>query len=542
MISVLIVDDEYLIRSLIRNSISWEQYGLEVVGEAGDGEEALAFIETHRPQIAMVDINMPILNGLELARKIQERGYHTRIIFLTGYRDFEYAKQAVTYQAFDYLLKPVSTEEMISALSRLRREIEAEAQVSAHVQTIERQSDRGRQLLQEHFLHQLAFRHRHQTAAQTAAELRRLEIPLEPNDLQALVAEIEMKEADWDDGLYVYAVLNILCELLREDGNFLHISGISEVDNCAVVLYNVKNGRALRDRVRRVWEKLTETVERYFPFSIAGGVSAVFQGYDGIGGAVKSAMEALGGRFYQTEETIFFAGSRTGGAGLAGTFSSVNLEELQMCVDAGEREEGVQIIRDVFLQMRQERVQEPFYRMAALGLLAILYSLAAKYKVSLDIIQGDGAPISEQIDKSATCYEIEELLLSGYGAVMDAIQDARKVSKLVSAAQDYIKENYRSSDLTLKKIAAAVFATPAYVSSLFKKEMGVSVTEYITICRMKEAVGLLNRDPGISLTAVSERVGYTDPYYFSRYFKKYYGVTPSKLLTNHAGTKNLIDK
>ena len=94
--------------------------------------------------------------------------------------------------------------------------------------------------------------------------------------------------------------------------------------------------------------------------------------------------------------------------------------------------------------------------------------------------------------------------------------------------------NYTSSDLSLKKIAAAVFAAPAYVSSLFKKEMGLSVTEYITVCRMQRAAELLHSRPDSSLTAISEQVGYTDPYYFSRCFKRYYGVTPSKFLFSHA--------
>ena len=121
MISVLIVDDEYLIRSLIRNSISWTEFGMEVVGEAGDGEEALAFIAAHQPQIALVDINMPILNGLELAQKVQERHYRTRIIFLTGYRDFEYAKQACDLGAFAYLLKPIEDDKLQETMEGVYR-------------------------------------------------------------------------------------------------------------------------------------------------------------------------------------------------------------------------------------------------------------------------------------------------------------------------------------------------------------------------------------------------------------------------------------
>lgn len=280
-------------------------------------------------------------------------------------------------------------------------------------------------------------------------------------------------------------------------------------------------------------------MEQHFPFSIVGGVSSIFQGYEKISVAVKSAMEALGGRFYQAEQQLFFVGlPAAGSVGLASTFSSVNLEELQTCVDVGNREEGEQLIRGIFQRMRQEQVQEIYYRMAALGLLAILYSLSAKYKISPEKIQTGGTSISEQIRKSGTCYEIEELLLDCYNRFMDALQMSRKVSKLVLAAQNYIKENYQRSDLSLKKTAAAVFAAPAYVSSLFKREIGVSMTEYITICRMKKAVELLKQERVISLVTVSEQVGYTDPYYFSRCFKKYYGISPSKLLANRTNREN----
>ena len=182
-ISVLIVDDEYLIRSLIRNSVRWEAYGMEVVGEAGDGESALSFIRTFQPQIALVDINMPILNGLELAQKVREGNYKTHIIFLTGYRDFEYAKQAVTYQAFDYLLKPIDADELAETLIRLSGQIAREQRLLDHVQKIEKQSDRGKRLLRERFLRRLVFGRMHMTQQQLTEQMRRLEISLEPRNL-----------------------------------------------------------------------------------------------------------------------------------------------------------------------------------------------------------------------------------------------------------------------------------------------------------------------------------------------------------------------
>ena len=534
MISVLIVDDEYLIRSLIRNSVRWEDYGMEVVGEAGDGESALSFIRTFQPQIALVDINMPILNGLELAQKVREGNYKTHIIFLTGYRDFEYAKQAVTYQAFDYLLKPIDAEELAETLSRLGGQIAREQRLVDHVQKIEQQSDRGKRLLREHFLRQLVFGRMHMTDQQLTEQMHRLEISLEPRNLMVMVVELDLADRAEDDGLYVYAVLNMLVELLKDSGGFSHLEGISEIDNCAVVLCNADGEEELRRLLQEVWQTLTDIVGAHFPFTLTAGVSCCCRGYDRLGTAMQEAMDALGEKFYCSDESLFFWREMPSQPGNLSIFQNFNFEELQLHIHSGEREEGLRILREFFRQLREERAAEAASKMAALGLTAVLYSLSAKYELPPEIMQTNGESVSRRIDKSCTCDEMEQVLTDCYNRILDWLQESRKVSKLVHMAKEYIQQNFTSSDLSLKKIAAAVFAAPAYVSSLFKKEMGLSVTEYITVCRMQRAAELLHSRPESSLTDISEQVGYTDPYYFSRCFKRYYGVTPSKFLFSHA--------
>lgn len=535
MISVLIVDDEYLIRSLIRNSVRWEDYGMEVVGEAGDGESALSFIRTFQPQIALVDINMPILNGLELAQKVREGNYKTHIIFLTGYRDFEYAKQAVTYQAFDYLLKPIDAEELAEALSRLGGQIAREQRLVDHVQKIEQQSDRGKRLLREHFLRQLVFGRMHMTDQQLTEQMHRLEISLEPRNLMVMVVELDLADRAEDDGLYVYAVLNMLVELLKDSGGFSHLEGISEIDNCAVVLCNADGEEGeLRRLLQEVWQALTDIVGAHFPFTLTAGVSCCCGGYDRLGTAMQEAMDALGEKFYCSDESLFFWRETQTQPSNLSVFQNFNFEELQLHIHSGEREEGLRILREFFRQLREERAAEAVSKMAALGLTAVLYSLSAKYELPPEIMQTNGESVSRRIDKSCTCDEMEQVLTDCYNRILDWLQESRKVSKLVHMAKEYIRQNFTSSDLSLKKIAAAVFAAPAYVSSLFKKEMGLSVTEYITVCRMQRAAELLHSRPESSLTDISEQVGYTDPYYFSRCFKRYYGVTPSKFLFSHA--------
>ena len=196
-------------------------------------------------------------------------------------------------------------------------------------------------------------------------------------------------------------------------------------------------------------------------------MSRRYQGYGRLGTAMQEAMDALGEKFYHSDRSLLFQSEAPAQTGNLSIFKSFNFEELQLHIHSGEREEGLQIFREFFRQLREEQAPEA-------------------------------------------------------------------VSKLVHMAKEHIQQNYTSSNLSLKKIAAAVFAAPAYVSSLFKKEMGLSVTEYITVCRMQRAAELIHSRPDSSLTAISEQVGYTDPYYFSRCFKQYYGVTPSKFLFSHA--------
>ena len=118
---VLLVDDEYYVRqSLLRRIRNLENEDFKVIGEAENGEEALDMLRKHDIQLVITDIRMPVMDGLDLTRKILEQYPHILTVILTGYADFEYARKALRYGAFDYLLKPVSEESLDNLLSRAR--------------------------------------------------------------------------------------------------------------------------------------------------------------------------------------------------------------------------------------------------------------------------------------------------------------------------------------------------------------------------------------------------------------------------------------
>lgn len=122
MYTVLLVEDEAIIRRGIRNSVPWEEYGCTVVGEAGNGEEGAALIKELLPDIVITDINMPVTDGLSMVSATKDAFGYAAII-LTGYSDFEYAREAIKSGVSYYVLKPVSMEEMRAALNRALMEL-----------------------------------------------------------------------------------------------------------------------------------------------------------------------------------------------------------------------------------------------------------------------------------------------------------------------------------------------------------------------------------------------------------------------------------
>ena len=123
LLSVYIVDDEKLIRDGMKKLLQWEQYGFHICGEAGNGRDALREILDMKPDIVLTDLRMPAMDGLSLAAQLSEKVPSVEVVIITGYDEFEYAKEAVRRGVFDYLLKPVSQQELLDSMLRLKQKI-----------------------------------------------------------------------------------------------------------------------------------------------------------------------------------------------------------------------------------------------------------------------------------------------------------------------------------------------------------------------------------------------------------------------------------
>ena len=124
MIKIFLVEDEIIIREAIHKMIPWESYGFEFAGEAKDGEMALPAIRSIRPDVLITDIKMPFMDGLALSKLVLKELPDTKIIIVSGYDDFEYARQAISLGVEQYLLKPVTKSAFIEVLEKIRENYE----------------------------------------------------------------------------------------------------------------------------------------------------------------------------------------------------------------------------------------------------------------------------------------------------------------------------------------------------------------------------------------------------------------------------------
>lgn len=153
-LKVLIVDDEYLIRNLLRMRIDWEQQGMSIIGEASDAAEALEQVELLRPDIVFTDIYMPKMDGIELSGILMERYPNIKIVVVTGHDEFEYARQSVKLGISDFILKPIRASELLQVTTKLRVAIEQEMGREYELMKLREEMKQSLPYLRERFVNQ----------------------------------------------------------------------------------------------------------------------------------------------------------------------------------------------------------------------------------------------------------------------------------------------------------------------------------------------------------------------------------------------------
>lgn len=529
---VLLVDDEEEIRSGISRKIDWSALGFALVGEAGNGEEALELCDQLRPDVVLTDIKMPFMDGLELCRHLRQSLPGAKLVVFSGFDDFEYARQAVSMGVSEYILKPINAQELSEVLARLREQLHTQQLERRDMETLRRRYEESLPTLRELFYTRLLSGQI--SPDQIQERSARYDISLPPGLWTAALIHADLPDQAADaerDELLLLSVQAFLEEHFHLEGcTFLLVL----YGDLPVLLVRLSSPNQLYPLLEEL-ERLSLLSQSYLGIPLTAGVGLPCQGPEELHRSVEGARSALDYRVLKGSGRVIFIGDLEPQAAVTLSFDEEDQRSLSNAVKLGTPQQVEQVVGEMMDRLRQTGLSLSQCHLFLLEMVTCLVRLARSGGVAVEEVFGPHFNGVVSTDHFSSPDELEQWLNKRCLKLQELLGRQRTDSawRLVEQAKDFIAQNYADSELSVDAVCSHLHLSPTYFSTLFKREVGMPFTAYVTQIRMDEAARLL-RDTDEKTYLIAERTGYTDPNYFSYVFKRRFGVSPSRYRSGSA--------
>lgn len=529
MYRVFLAEDESVVREGLKNSIPWQQLGFEFVGDASDGELALQKIRHLDVDLLITDIKMPFIDGLNLCHILHQEFPKLKIIIISGYDDFEYAKRAIDVGVEKYLSKPITRRALQSALEEVRDKLDQEHRAEDYLRQFQLERQEYEQAYRRHYFEQL-FSGR-LSVEETYLQAERLGLNLSGSCFNLIlfaVSETRRQAAGERESEHpVDQILDSLSGVFLEDPHCLFFRWSMSIYGVIV--------KGTKEEVAATAAKIPELIRAncenrpHLEWYVASGDPV--DRFSRLDECYHEAYHLLSRRFVMPHTHIL---SKETAGPSAAERELKNVEQIEPGqVDPeivraflrGAQDEEIDDFLDSYLGGLQEPLRSRMFR--DYMILSIHFTVAAFLK-ELGADEGMPEELAGGLQEAAAGPEqmrckIRELFLAALRE-RDACEGIRG-SRILKEAVDYIDEHYNEEDLSLNRVAEAVFVSSNYFSAMFSQKMEMTFIEYVTGKRMEKAKELL-KDPSLRTAQIASAVGYRDPHYFSFVFKKTVGMTP----------------
>lgn len=539
MYKLILVDDEEEVRKGMLRKVDWAGHGFEIAGEAENGHEALAIAEKTPPDVVVTDIKMPFMDGIELSETLSKKYPTVKIIILTGFDEFEYARKAINLNVVEYILKPIASKEFTELLDKVKKRLDEEIAEKENVEALRKHYEKSLPILREKFLSSLI------TSRVTDDEF------LEKNSSYAagingdvFIVSVVSNDAICGEGskseglsealfhplkdkkLLKFAMLNITGEVVakfRLGLAFLH-------DDTVVVILSFRNEE--RDeaigRVLAVFEEVRQCIEKYLRFTVTIGVGTFCSSPADFSRSYQNAVNALEYRLILGSNRIICIQDVEPKCREKVEFDELKERLVMSAVRVGNAAEMEETIHALFREIIELKVSFKDYQIYLLEMLTAILKVARDLCVDMDCLFGHNHNLFMEMYGFTNIHEVRTWITGICMKIMNSIsKDRQDTCKLiVKKAKKYIQEHYHKSDTSIDKICKTLYISPTYFSTVFKKETKLTFVSYLTQIRMEAAKELL-RTTGLRASEIAGRVGYSDPNYFSICFKKFHSISPT---------------
>jgi len=537
MYKLLLVDDEPEVTEGLEEEVAWSEIRIQEVNSAMNGKEAMDMIEKYEPDIVVTDISMPFMNGLQLTEWIKEHYPLTKVIIISGYDDFQYAKQAIQYQVVEYLLKPFSNEQFIETIQRAVMKMDDEREAISNMKNLEEHYRVTLPMIREKFLASLMTRSLPQSLIEQRAAKYEFDLKAkgyivslisilyhDTNTEDITVNEHGSLVNSFDYDLKLFAISNIATELCYSE-KLGHVF-IYQDEVVLLSMDQSGNQAAAMEQTLSSLRKILHSIDRYLRISTVISVGTYTRELQHMKHAYESARSGLDYRRMMEHNTIICIDDMEKAIPSTFIFDEVKEQQLMRSIKLGSKEELQQALDQIFDEVQQSHASISEYEQYFLECITAIHRLMKTLQLNTDVVLREGTSLLKQYQKLQSLEETRNWFIEICFHIHHVIASSRQVTsaKLVDEAIQYTKDHYMDNDLSIATLCQRLHISPGYFSGVFKKATQLTYGAYLLNVRMEIAQELLSTTD-LKAFEIGERVGFADANYFSLSFKKYMGVS-----------------
>ena len=515
---VFLVEDEVVTREGIRDNVDWKGCGFEFGGEATDGEMALPLIQAIKPDVLITDIKMPFMDGLQLCKIIRERMPRVKVVILSGHDEFEYAQEAIKLGVNEYLLKPITAQEMQKVMRKLAAQLDLDKKEQENLKKLQGQLEENQGLLREKLLLEVVTGQISST--QAIEKGQPLGLDLVARYYSIVVLKIEMrdrsKKFDYDEYQQVQRIVSGLIGnnpdiyLLKKDWEELVLLIKGNIPQYIEEESNLLLG-AIKNELEKTGYQLSVGVGTQ-----KNRIADIYQSFLEAFVSIQNAVERGKGNANQVVEKA--------------ELLKINKSAVETYLNCGVKEDFEEFF-DAYIQPLGDTALNSYLikNYIFMDVVVATAKLVNNLGGNIDIVIPELNSIETILAGITTIDQLKEMtskILVKALSFRDS-QTSGQHTRVIGQAKDYIDTHFMEPDLSLYEVASQVNLSSSHFSMVFSQGTCQTFKEYLTTTRINKAKEML-RSSSLSSNDIAYQVGFNDPHYFSYVFKKNTGFSPTE--------------
>lgn len=521
---IMIVDDEADMREGIVECVAWEELGFEVAAQAENGKDALDKLESIDVDVILTDIKMPFLDGLAMTERVSVLYPSIKIIILSGFDEFEYAKAAIKLNVIEYVLKPINAAELSDVIRRVGSSLDRDLERQRDIDILTQSYNRYIPVMREHFITELLWG----TLSQQEIEekLQSFDLPIAKHKNRIVVSfnlDASQSSEVISQELVPVSINEMMCS--RFEGRCEYVTFIA---SRLMVIITAWEEAKEYDQVISITNDICARCQRVLGLTLTAGIGRCFESPADICISYRESQRALEYRHSVGDgRAIFIAdmeGNRKTGPYMDWRQEEYMLSLIKFGYPAQIEEMALRLVADA---ENSDTLERSSY-MA--GMYQTMFRLCKDH--GLEELPEAKEQLEKFIDTNSLWERPEQMgrwLQETCLMIHQLIKEKRKSATKIMAetAVQYIEQHYGDSQISVEQLCSHLHVSQSYFSTVFRQEIGESFIKYLTDLRMRRAKELLEQTQDKTYM-ISAKVGYDEPNYFSYVFKKHYGISPTK--------------